>query len=132
MAIRTTDPATRNQLAYALLLIREHYRHGGQGWMAYDRAFRQQAASDPSLRCNNQDYRLLRFLVSEQARVHFAPCAGSVTTPVLNVPWLISTHQCRLDPQQPETKVLGAAQQHLTCASLGTRGHAPTQVGDSI
>ena len=52
-AICTTDPATRDQLAYALLLIREQQRHGGQGWIDYDRAFRQQAASDPSLRWNN-------------------------------------------------------------------------------
>ena len=53
LAIRTTDPATRDQLAYARLLIREQQRHGGQGWIDYDRAFRQQAASDPSSRWNN-------------------------------------------------------------------------------
>ena len=41
----------------------------------------------------------------------------------------ISTHLCRLDPQQPGTKMLGAAQQHLTCASFGIREHAPTRVG---
>lgn len=52
MAICTTDPATRDQLAYARLLIKEAQRHGGQGWLDYDRAFRQQAAADPSLRWN--------------------------------------------------------------------------------
>ena len=52
MAVRTTDPDTRDQLAYAHLLIREANRHGGLGWLDYDRVFRQQAAADPSLRCN--------------------------------------------------------------------------------
>ena len=46
------DPTTRDQLAYARLIIREALRHGGAGWLDYDRAFRQQAAADPSLRWN--------------------------------------------------------------------------------
>ena len=52
MAIRTSDPSTRDQLAYARLIVREALRHGGVGWLDYDRAFRQQAATDPSLRWN--------------------------------------------------------------------------------
>lgn len=52
MAIRTRDPATRDQLAYARLLIGEARRHGGMGWVDYDRAFRQQLAADPSLPWN--------------------------------------------------------------------------------
>ena len=44
MAIRTTDPTTRDQLAYAHLIIREALCHGGAGWLDYDRAFHQQAA----------------------------------------------------------------------------------------
>ena len=52
VAVRTYDPATRDQLAYARLLIKESQRHGGLGWLDYDRAFRQQAATDPSLRWN--------------------------------------------------------------------------------
>ena len=52
IAIRTADPTTRDQLAYARLIIREALRHGGAGWLDYDRAFRQQAAVDPSLRWN--------------------------------------------------------------------------------
>ena len=50
MAILTSDPSTRDQLAYARLVIKEALRHGGQGWLDYDRAFRQQAAAEPSLR----------------------------------------------------------------------------------
>ena len=48
--IRTSDPSTKDQLAYARLVIREALRHGGAGWMDYDRAFCQQAAADPTLR----------------------------------------------------------------------------------
>ena len=52
MAVRTTDSGTRDQLAYARLLIKEAQRHGGQGWLDYDRAFRQQAATDPTISWN--------------------------------------------------------------------------------
>ena len=52
VAVLTPDPATRDQLAYARLIIREALRHGGQGWLDYDRAFRQQVAADPSMRWN--------------------------------------------------------------------------------
>ena len=52
VAIRTSDPTARDQLAYARLIVREALRHGGAGWLDYDRAFRQQAAADPSLRWN--------------------------------------------------------------------------------
>lgn len=40
MAIQTSEPSTRDQLAYALLIIRETLHHGGAGWLDFDRAFR--------------------------------------------------------------------------------------------
>ena len=46
VAIRTSDPTARDQLAYARLIVREALRHGGACWLDYDRAFRQQAAAD--------------------------------------------------------------------------------------
>lgn len=52
VAIRSPDPRTRDMLAYARLVIREAQRHGGSGWIDYDRVFRQQAALDPSLKWN--------------------------------------------------------------------------------
>ena len=52
MAMLTPDPTTRDQLAYARLIIREALRHGGQGWRDYDRAFRQQRAADHTLPWN--------------------------------------------------------------------------------
>ena len=51
-AIRSPDPATREMLAYARLVIRESQRHGGNGWLEYDRVFRQQAALDHTMRWN--------------------------------------------------------------------------------
>ena len=41
-----------SMLAYACLIIREAQRHGGSGWLDYDRVFRQQAALDPSVKWN--------------------------------------------------------------------------------
>lgn len=52
VAIRSTDPVVRDMLTYARLLIRESQRHGGNGWVDYDRVFRQQATLDPSLQWN--------------------------------------------------------------------------------
>ena len=53
MAVLTSDDKTRTQLAYARTIIREAQRHGGTGWLDYDRTFRQQAASDVSLQWNH-------------------------------------------------------------------------------
>ena len=55
VAVRTSDVATRDQLAYALLLIKEAQRHGGTGWLAYDRAFRNHLAIDPTKQWNTLD-----------------------------------------------------------------------------
>ena len=52
MAVQTRDPVTRDQLAYCRLIIREALRHGGMGWLDYDRYFRSQAAIDRSRRWN--------------------------------------------------------------------------------
>ena len=49
LAVGTSDPVTRDRLVYAVLLLREAMRHGGTGWMDYDRLFRQQAAINASL-----------------------------------------------------------------------------------
>ena len=52
MAICTTDLQTRDQLAYARLLVRESLIHPGRGWLEYDRVFRQQRALDCSIPWN--------------------------------------------------------------------------------
>ncbi len=53
VALKAEDPGVRDMLAYARLLIREAQRHGGNGWLDYDRVFRQQAAIDHTLRWNS-------------------------------------------------------------------------------
>jgi len=53
IGIQTTDTRTRDFIAYARLAIREAQRHGGSGWLEYDRLFRQQVAIDPSLQWAN-------------------------------------------------------------------------------
>ena len=52
VAMRANDQGVRDMLAYARLVIREAQRHGGSGWLDYDRVFRQQATLDPSHRWN--------------------------------------------------------------------------------
>ena len=49
-AAMTSDPATRDQLAYARLIIQQAQHQNGLGWMDYDKAFRQQMAADPTSR----------------------------------------------------------------------------------
>ena len=41
MAVCTGDAHTRSMLAYAHLIIMEAQRHGGSGWLDYDRVFRR-------------------------------------------------------------------------------------------
>jgi hypothetical protein len=51
ISVRSSEPLVRNMLTYARLIVREARRHGGSGWLQYDRVFRQQAAADPTLQC---------------------------------------------------------------------------------
>ena len=55
VALRANEPGIRDMLAYARLFIREAQRHGGSGFLDYDRVFRQQVAIDPSLKWNILD-----------------------------------------------------------------------------
>ena len=52
MAVRTTDTFTRDMLAYCRLLIYQAMRHGGRGWIEYDRTFRRQCEIDSNLQWN--------------------------------------------------------------------------------
>ena len=53
VAIRSSEESTRDMLAYGRLISREAQRHVGQGWLDYDRIFRQQAAIDHNLKWNS-------------------------------------------------------------------------------
>lgn len=52
LAVGTSDPVIQDRLTYAILVIREALKHRGQGWLEYDRLFRQQAALNPGLPWN--------------------------------------------------------------------------------
>ena len=52
VAIATSDPVTRDQLAYARLILGEAQAQGGAGWLHYDGAFRQLKVADPTLPWN--------------------------------------------------------------------------------
>ena len=52
LAVQTSDPVTRDKATYAMLVVREAIRHGGQGWLDYDRLFCQQATLNPNLSWN--------------------------------------------------------------------------------
>ena len=49
LAVATPDLVTRERLTYAILLLREAMRTGGNGWLKYDRLFRQRAAIEPTI-----------------------------------------------------------------------------------
>ena len=59
VATLTNDDSTRDQLAYARLIIRQAQAQGGLSFLDYDRAFRQQIAAAPSIRWNTINSSLL-------------------------------------------------------------------------
>ena len=69
ITVRTTDPLTRQMLAYSRLIIREALRHGGSGWIEYDQVFRRQLAIDPSIPWNCLQPSLLAATVFSQPGV---------------------------------------------------------------
>ncbi len=81
MAVRTSDPLTRDMLAYSRLLIRESLRHGGTGWLEYDRVFRKHLTISDDLRWNSQVFRQPLFLGNaHKVEGPTAPSAGSAIT----------------------------------------------------
>ncbi len=52
IAVSVTEKRAKELAAYAQLIIYLAQRHGGRGWLAYDRLFRQQVASGSSLQWN--------------------------------------------------------------------------------
>ena len=75
MAVRTSDQATRDRLVYSRLIVREALRHGGRGWLDYDRLFCQQAALDSSLPWNTLHASLLASTI-----IGHCPGAGTFCT----------------------------------------------------
>ena len=58
-AIRSPEPLARDLMTYGRLILREAQRHGGMGWLEYDRVFRQQAAVESATRWSELNLSLL-------------------------------------------------------------------------
>ena len=52
IAVACPDGKTKDMLAYAHIVLHLAQKHGGMGWLEYDRTFCQQVAADPSIRWN--------------------------------------------------------------------------------
>ena len=93
--VLSSDLVVSDRLTYARLIIREAMRHGGRGWLDYDRLFRQQAALDRFISWNTIRSSLLVSTVLGQRSVgggtHCAICQG----------FDHSQSQCALFLQQP-------------------------------
>ena len=50
--IQCRDARIRDMMAHGCIVLQLAHRHGGSGWLEYDRIFRQQAASDHSMPWN--------------------------------------------------------------------------------
>ena len=117
LAIQTTDPLTRDQLTYVRLVIREYLRHSGQGWLEYDRLFRQQAALDRTLQWNAIQPALQATTILEQ-RV-----GGGVTCTICHECDHTASQCAMAYVQQP----LVSAARHQTCLMLRRSGR-PTPI----
>ena len=94
VAVRTGDQNIRDMLAYARLVIREALRHGGAGWLEYDRVFRRQLVVNPLQRWNTLEPGLLAATVLGQRD----PAGGTYCTYCRECDHVSS--QCALAPLQ--------------------------------
>lgn len=98
VAVRTQDPLTRQMLAYSRLIIREALRHGGVGWLEYDRVFRRQLSINPTLPWKTLEPGLQAATILSQrtsSGMMCNLCRESDHT----------THQCALAPLQQQLTV---------------------------
>ena len=73
MAIRTSDPLAREMMVYARVVLGDAQRHGGFGWIDYDRAARQQSAVDSTIPWNTLDPGLHSMFILGQQRASLSP-----------------------------------------------------------
>ena len=66
LAVLVQNQTIWDCLVYARLIVWEALRHEGRGWLDYDRLFRQQAASDPSLHWGSLQPSLMASIVLSQ------------------------------------------------------------------
>ena len=91
VAVHTSDVASRDQLSYTFLLIKEAQRHGGTGWLAYDQAFSNQLATDPTKWWNTLDRGLQASIIlgaGTHTPTFCAHCFLATTVPSIFTPQL--------------------------------------------
>ena len=99
IAVCTSDPLARDMLAYSRLLIREALRHGGSGWLEYDRVFRCQLAINCLLSWNTIDPGLQVATILGQRGSSWMFCT-------LCCECDHTTSQCALAPVQQQTQAM--------------------------
>ena len=88
LAVSVEDPKAKEMMAYTQLMIHLLQRHGGRGWLAYDRLFRQQAATGCSHPWNQLAPSLLAttIMMPGPAKRSSELCNGADPTLQLNAP----------------------------------------------
>jgi len=79
MAVQTSDPQTQQHLTYARLILDMARKHGGRGWLEYDKTFRRQMACSPdhaSWRELNPSLLAYAILGSDSGNSSFRPNGG--------------------------------------------------------
>ena len=118
VAVRTSDSSTRDMLAYCRLLIREALRHGGNGWVEYDRVFRRQQSINPGHPWNTLDPGL------QAATILGQRMSGTFCT-ICKECDHASSH-CALAPIQQQLQPVSAASLHTS------RFHRPPRRPESL
>ena len=99
IAVSVEDRRAQHLAAYAQLIIHLSQRHGGRGWLAYDRLFRQQAAAGSPHPWNQLAPSLIASTVMSSGHPKFTPCELCNGADH-------STTQCALFPASAASKTL--------------------------
>ena len=134
VATTTSDPVTREQLAYVKLIIRQAQSQGGLAFLDYDRAFRQQKVADPSLRWNTLNLSLLASTTlgsrSSNTQTFCTLCQAVDHTRTQCALLFLEPPQLPVGPAGPQHGLSQAAPRRTRtpppppqCVTVGTEGH---------
>ena len=108
MAVLSPDAQVCDLVAYAQIIIQLAWSHGGNGWLAYDRRFRQQLAAGTPLKWNEINPSLLSATV-----LGAPPFPSGHNCPLWTTPGLIALWPaCPLNPRTPRELV---SRDHTGC-----------------
>lgn len=111
-----------NMLAYQTTLVREARRCGGGGWLAYDTAFRQQAATDPQCDWSKLNSSLYPVTFMAQARGKVKCCPHCLEPDHLGEDCALSPLSQREQSQRQQSPGLGLPSQCERRGSVEPRG----------